>query len=432
MAIVDVSDPDVPVTVGNWDPNDTNIMNTARSVYVSGKYAYVGGENSSNMAIVDIGGIETPNLQAGTINTDTLHVDDNAVFGNDLSIQNGLTVGSGGILSQSGISATIDSTATDSALTLTVANSTNTSSALDINHNGLGLALDIDTTMDNNVVDITANYKTGAYTSDVLTLQTNEENTGTFNFLKLISDADGTPSAELTIDQDGNFTIPGSGTFSITDGTDTLTINTTDSSLVFTDGSNSFTFDVDAGTTLAGNARPTRKVTLSPEYAGSSLTGDGVSNTGTMTSDFCENGVSADIPQTNTGVCNTSSDVHNYYSWTTGEGSAQDYDVWIRWRVPDNFAGWATADPMQVYAKATDATNNEVRVFVYDTTGALENASGTVVDGDGSWAQTSVETDFDLTYTAGSYITIRIVLTADTGGDSVQVGEIDMDYLTNN
>ncbi|MBN1162737.1 hypothetical protein JXA34_03265 [Patescibacteria group bacterium] len=231
-----------------------------------------------------------------------------------------------------------------------------------------------------------------------------------------------TPS--ITISDGEIFTVADAAT------PDTFTINTNGSLMSFSDGSNSFTFDVDSGPSYAGNARPTRQVTLSPEYAGAVLTGDGGSNTGTMTTDFCENGASSDIPNTNTSVCNTSGDVHNYYSWTTAEASAQDYDIWIRWRVPDNFSAWVS-NPVDVYAKRTDASNNAVTVYVYDTAGALENAGGTQVAGT-SWTQTTVEATFAGTYTAGSYMTIRIVMTADTGGDSVQVGEISLDYLTSN
>jgi len=60
LAIVDISNPSRPTTVGNWVPNDNNVMNSARSVYVSGKYAYVAGYNSSNLAIVDISNPSSP------------------------------------------------------------------------------------------------------------------------------------------------------------------------------------------------------------------------------------------------------------------------------------------------------------------------------------------------------------------------------------
>ncbi|MCH7828245.1 hypothetical protein IH982_00005, partial [Patescibacteria group bacterium] len=202
------------------------------------------------------------------------------------------------------------------------------------------------------------------------------------------------------------------------------------------DATNFITLTEDStGLTYGGTARATRQVTLSPEYPGATLTGDGSSNTGTMTSDFCESGFSADIPETNTGVCNTATDIHNYYEWAGTGGSQQDYDIWVRWRVPDNFASFASVtDPIKVWAKAASNANTEVTAFVYDTDGDLENTGGTLVDG-ATWTQTSVEAVFDepatTTYTPGSFMTIRIVM-SDGGTDTVYVGEITIDYLANN
>ncbi|MCA9369101.1 hypothetical protein KC721_02280 [Candidatus Woesebacteria bacterium] len=227
-----------------------------------------------------------------------------------------------------------------------------------------------------------------------------------------------------------SITINSGEVFTITDGTDSFVIDTTQSKFTFLDGtSNGFEFDADSGMLLSGSARPKRRDKIVPEFPGAVLTGDGGSNTGTMTSDFCEFGASSDIPDTNTSVCNTSGDIHNYYSWTTNQGSAQDYDVWVRWRLPDNVGGWDT-NPIQIYAKRTDATNNAVTVYVYDTAGVLNNAGGTQVAGT-SWTLTNVPISGG-SWTAGSYMTFRIVMTADTGGDSVQVGEINLNYLTNN
>ena len=160
------------------------------------------------------------------------------------------------------------------------------------------------------------------------------------------------------------------------------------------------------------------------------MTGDGANNSGTMISDFCSNTVGA-VPNTNTGVCNTSGDIHNYYSWDQAGGAAEDYDIWIRWRVPANFSAWATSNPINVYGKRRDATNNAVTIYVYDTAGVLENTSGTQIAGL-TWTQTSVEASFAGTYTAGSYMTIQIHMVSDAGGDTVQVGEISLDYLSNN
>jgi hypothetical protein len=54
LTIVDISNPMNPITVGNWDPNDTNTMDGPYSTTVSGSYAYVAGQISDNLAIIDI------------------------------------------------------------------------------------------------------------------------------------------------------------------------------------------------------------------------------------------------------------------------------------------------------------------------------------------------------------------------------------------
>ena len=195
---------------------------------------------------------------------------------------------------------------------------------------------------------------------------------------------------------------------------------------------NAFVFDTVNGPSYEGTARPLRKVTLSPEYPGATLSGSG---TGTMTSDFCEQGVHADITDTNTASCE-SGQIHNFYNWTTTAGSNQTYTVWIRWRVPDNFAAFkSTGDPIKVYGRRSDATNGLVTVFVYDTAGALENAVGGVNVATGAanvWTTTSIEAaPFEGTYTAGSYMTFRIDMVADNA-DNVKVGEIDIEYLATN
>lgn len=227
----------------------------------------------------------------------------------------------------------------------------------------------------------------------------------------------------------GITTIASSGDWTWTATSPTITINT-DETLEITDGSGAFKFHTDSGPEFTGTARPTRQIGLSPEYAGAALVGDGSSNTGVMTSDFCKNSVSMDIPDTNTGVCNTSGDVHTYYQWTTSQGTPQDYDIYLRWRVPDNFSAWAASNPMQIYGKRSSATNTGVIVYVYDTAGVLENSGGTQVAGT-NWTQTSVEASFAGTYTPGSYMTIRIVMQADTS-QTVHVGEISMEYLGKN
>ena len=85
---------------------------------------------------------------------------------------------------------------------------------------------------------------------------------------------------------------------------------------------------------LFGTARHITAVTLAPEYAGATLTGDGTNNIGTMTSDFCSNTGALAIA---TAICSVAGDVHNYYSWTATATAVADYDIYVRYQVPSDF-----------------------------------------------------------------------------------------------
>jgi hypothetical protein len=205
-----------------------------------------------------------------------------------------------------------------------------------------------------------------------------------------------------------------------------LTIDANDS-VVLGGSGNTFTFDESSGPVYAGTARPARQVSLTPEYSGAVLTGSG---SGSMTSDFCEQGVSAAITDTNTTYCE-SGQIHNYYNWTALSGS-QTYSVYVRWRIPDNFSAWNT-DPVQIYGRVSDSTDGAVTATIFDTASSVENSGGTAIDGtSNTWTQTTVEAlALEGTYTPGGYMTIKIDLQV-TGTDTAQVGEINLHYLSNN
>jgi hypothetical protein len=193
---------------------------------------------------------------------------------------------------------------------------------------------------------------------------------------------------------------------------------------------NTFTFNPASGAVYAGNARPTRTVNLIPEYPGATFTPDTTSNTGSMTSDFCSDlrGVNTAITPTNASPCDSDlSEEHNYYTWSS-TSATQDYDIWVRWQVPSDFAGWDTlTNAVQVYGWRTDATNT-VTVSMFDTAGAAVGSATNVATGTGTWTQTTVVSTPTGTYTIGGYVTFRIQMLSDTIGDHVKVGEIEIDY----
>jgi len=67
LAVVDISNPSSPTLAGGV--TSTTYMNGAWSVYVSGKYAYVAGYYSDSLAIVDISNPFSPTVVGGVINS---------------------------------------------------------------------------------------------------------------------------------------------------------------------------------------------------------------------------------------------------------------------------------------------------------------------------------------------------------------------------
>jgi len=183
------------------------------------------------------------------------------------------------------------------------------------------------------------------------------------------------------------------------------------------------------GLIFAGTARKNRSVTLIPEFPGAVLTGDGANNVGTMTSDFCSNG-NTNPPDINTGVCATSGDLHNYYSWTAD--ATNDYDIWINWQVPSNFDAFASSTAIRFEGWRT-STSDSVTLTVYDDAnnicGSATAISGTVAQ----WNSTDYAdptTCDDSNIVAGDIITFRFQLSVGVNSEFARAGEITVDYLS--
>jgi hypothetical protein len=201
--------------------------------------------------------------------------------------------------------------------------------------------------------------------------------------------------------------------------------------------SDSFTFDPGNGPSYTGSARPTKQVTLVPEYPGAVLTPDNSDNSGAMTSDFCseDRGVKAAATPTDTNPCDSDNnhEEHNYYSWDQSGESAQDYDIWVRWQVPSDFGGFDTlTNAVQAYGWRVNDTINSVQVSLYDTAGTADAENIEVATCAGgacpAWTLATVDTTPAETYTPGSYATFKIHMTANTSTNTVKVGEIIIKY----
>jgi hypothetical protein len=183
---------------------------------------------------------------------------------------------------------------------------------------------------------------------------------------------------------------------------------------------------------LRGTARNDVTVSLKPEFEGAILRGDGSSNTGTMTSDLCSGTSRLSI----NSVCGATEE-HTFYEWTTSEATAQDYDVYVRWRVPSDFddsSGFQSNITLTMYGWRTDATNNSLLVNMFNDAGAAcGTADQVVASGTAAWSSLSfagmgADADCDNTkIDAGDYVWLRFRMNADTG-DTIRLGEIEISY----
>src|SRR5690606_25151227 len=140
-------------------------------------------------------------------------------------------------------------------------------------------------------------------------------------------------------------------------------------------------------------------------------TGDGSNNTGTMTSDFCSGSSRQNL---NTSVCTVPTESHNYYSWTAN--ATNDYDIWIRWRVPSDFSTFSAAD----FNGWRTSSSDSVTVTIYNNAASScdsASISGTVA----TWNNTSLSSIGSCTPSAGDVLTIRVQLSVGVNGEFARI-----------
>lgn len=189
----------------------------------------------------------------------------------------------------------------------------------------------------------------------------------------------------------------------------------------------------------SGAARNAKTINLIPEYVGATLNGTGI---GTMTSDFCSGSGKRSV---NTSVCTVSTDEHNYYNWTTSQGSAQTYTIWVRHQVPSDFSAFSTSTgtladtsnhSIKIYGWGSNS-NNTAQVSFYNAAGTLcgtgtRNAATT----NGTWQQIDYATGSDnensCSVAAGDVVTFKIVMSSNSsdGTTLARIGEIQLSYLS--
>ncbi len=184
-------------------------------------------------------------------------------------------------------------------------------------------------------------------------------------------------------------------------------------------------FNNSTGPLYRGTARPTQRVAMVPEYAGAVLTGDGSSNSGSMTSDFCSGTSRKSV---NTTLC-AATDEHNYYRWLSTSGT-NDYDIFIRSQLPSDYdAGSLTSINMFGYRTTT---NDIVTLSLYNASGGQCGTTTTITTSNTTWTETAlanIAADADCTgIAAGDVVIWQIKVTSSGSSNSALAGEIRYDY----
>ncbi len=156
------------------------------------------------------------------------------------------------------------------------------------------------------------------------------------------------------------------------------------------------------------------QMTISPEYAGAILFADGSDNSGIMTSDAVEE----------------SGSFKNYYEWVSTKDTPQDYDILVRITLPADFLGWKEdaiyLDFMTENSVSTD--NNSVNLSLIGNSGTDVQITGGISKIAGVWERMSIKgADITQCNSAGGTCTLRISLTSSMEYFT-RVGDITLNY----
>lgn len=173
-----------------------------------------------------------------------------------------------------------------------------------------------------------------------------------------------------------------------------------------------------------GGGRPTKTITLSPEYTGAILTASGSATiTGQMTSE-----------------ASTSASWRTYYEWTSTQSSLQDYTVAVRVTLPKDFDAWASGNAIQVnYNTALSGTgSNKLDLYMYNsadtpaspvyfTTSKVSatDKTWTTIDITGAQLDDNVAPDWD----AADETVVFYLKMYSKDSNYVQIGDIVINYL---
>jgi hypothetical protein len=184
--------------------------------------------------------------------------------------------------------------------------------------------------------------------------------------------------------------------------------------------------DISGPFTLNGAARNTKKIILTPEFAGAVL--DAASDTGGANCATNNNG-------SMTSGFDSASRMNNY-QWTSTQTTDQCYDVVVQVPIPSDWSAWDASDPINIQLKKNAVGSAAYAIGIVDSSGTADGnytaaytSPGTLTTSWGDMATSSLSG----TYTAGNYMTIKIRMTAKqvTAQNGIlYLGNITLTYLS--
>lgn len=158
------------------------------------------------------------------------------------------------------------------------------------------------------------------------------------------------------------------------------------------------------------------KMTFKAEYAGAALEADGSDNLGFLTSD-------------NAGSTNS---WMNYYHWsnTQTDGGTNDYDIILRFTLPEDFIAWET-NAIEIDYAATSDANFTATVYIESSAAPLASTGPATSTGINDWQVQTINST-GLTHTAGDTGIIVFKLTATdvgtAGNSAIRLGDVALNY----
>ena len=480
---VDISNLTQPILTGRI----TSATNPVADMVIQGRYAYTLENNALNLGIYDLGGAYTQELQAGSTQTGSLQVDNNANVNGSQSITGGLIVGKGaqfngdvgvngavtlqnaansagalqvqnntgvnalavntvtGVVSAGGLATpVISSTSAASGGSLT-ASSTYYYELTAVDANGYETAASVEasraTTGTNKKITVNWSAITGAVSYKLYRgITTPGSEAG---YLAIAGGATVTYVDDGTVGLTGVTTPPTAATAgSLHASASNLTFQSlTNSTTAFmvqnASGTALFTVDTSGSTITIGSGGNTVVFasTGEPTLAGTARHAKTIVLPAEYAGAVLDTTNDSTCAAANNGTMTSAFDLTNrvnYYKWLSAQGTAQCADVVVQVPVPSDWAAWASSTPISIQDYSTNLTNGTMALEVRSSAGTVETSCNyaSITPGSAStWIGAGGGCTIAGSYTAGGYMTLRIRMSSLSSAET-RIGNITLSYYS--